>query len=209
MLKNYLKIINLMLFIAVFTNCTKDPLKGLTNGEARIYITNKDSLADFGTYNTYNVSDSVTVLDNGQPSKALTALDQAYIDAVNKYMQERGFTQVAKDADPNLGININRIYSTATGVLDNGYWGGYGNYWDPYYWGYSGYGYYVPYSYTAYSITEGAISIDMLDLKNAAIKGKIDLLWTGLIRGQGTFNASNADGSVKALFDQSTYLQTN
>lgn len=209
MRKNHLKLMNLMLFIAVFTNCTKDPLKGLTNEESRIYITNKDSSVNFSTYKTYYISDSITVLDNGEPTKDLTALDQAYIDAVNKYMQERGFIKVAKEADPDLGININRIYSTSTGILDNGYWGGYGNYWDPFYWGYSGYGYYVPYAYAVYSITEGAISIDMLDLKNAEVKGKIDLLWTGLIRGQGTFNALNADGSVKALFDQSTYLQTN
>jgi hypothetical protein len=53
------------------------------------------------------------------------------------------------------------------------------------------------------------MSIDMLDLKNAPTKNKIDIIWNGLARGEGIFNASNADGIVKALFDQSTYLQTN
>ena len=209
MRKINLIVMGILVSATIYNGCTKDPLKSLTIDESRIYITNKDSLADFASYKTYNISDSVAVLDNGQVSKDLTSLDQAYIDAVNKYMQQNGYMLVAKDANPDLGINVNRIYSTATGILDNGYWGSYGGYWDPYYWGYSGYGYYVPYSYTAYSVTEGAMSVDMLDLKNAAIKGSIDLIWTGLIRGEGIFDSSVADGAVKALFDQSTYLISN
>ncbi len=193
----------------MFTGCTKDPLNNLNSEETRIYITNRDSLANFASFQTYNVADSVVVLDNGQASRDLTPLDQAYIDAVNKYMQQRGYVQVDKDANPDIGINVNRIYSTSTGIIDGGYWGGYGGYWDPYYWGYGGYGYYVPYSYTVYSVTEGAMSIDMLDLKNAPTKGDIELIWTGLIRGEGIFNSSTADGSVGALFDQSDYIQAN
>ena len=39
-------------------------------------------------------------------------------------------------------------------------------------------------------------------------KGKIAVVWNGLIRGEGIFDSSTADASVKALFDQSTYLQS-
>ena len=84
----------------------------------------------------------------------------------------------------------------------------YGGYWDPYYWGYSDYGYYVPSSFGVYQVTEGAMSIDMLDLKDASAKGKIDVIWNGLVRGEGIFVDANADLSVKALFDQSTYFKT-
>ena len=80
----------------------------------------------------------------------------------------------------------------------------------PYYWGYPGYDYLFPSSYGYYEVTEGALSIDMFDLANAAnnnnnIKG----IWNGLIRGSGIFRVENANDGVKILFDQSTYLKTN
>lgn len=195
---------------AIFFGCTKEPLNNLNSEDSRIYVTNSDSATNFSSYKTYSISDSVVVLDNGQAYKDLAASDQAYIDAVNKYMQQRGYTLVDKNSNPDIGIDVNRIYNTATGFYSyDDYWNYYGGYWDPYYWGYDGYGYYVPASYGIYQITEGAMSVDMLDLKNAGSKGKIEVIWNGLIRGEGIFNSSTADGSIKALFDQSTYLQTN
>ncbi len=195
---------------AIFFGCTKEPLNNLTPAESRIYVTNRDSSVNFDNYKTFSISDSADVLDNGQTYKDLTPVDQAYIDAVKKYMQTKGYILVSKNSNPDLGININRIYNTATGYYDNNdYWDYYSDYWDPYEWGYGGYTYYAPYSFGIYQVTEGAVSVDMLDLKNANAKGKIDITWNGLIRGEGIFDSSTADTSVKALFDQSTYLQSN
>lgn len=195
---------------AAFFSCTKEPLNNLSNEESRIYVTNADSTVSFSSYKTYNVSDSVVVLDNGSAYKDLTPVDQSYIDAVNKYMQQRGYKQVSKSSNPDIGIDVNRIYNTATGLYSyDDYWDYYGGYWDPYYWGYGGYGYYVPSSYGVYQVTQGAVSIDMLDLKNASSKNKIDVIWNGLVRGENIFSSSTADSSVKALFDQSTYIQSN
>lgn len=195
---------------AIFFSCTKEPLNNLTQEESRIYVTNSDSTVNFDSYKTYSVSDSADVLDNGQTYKDLQPVDQAYIDAIKKYMSARGYTLVDKNANPDLVLNVNRIYNTSTGLYDyNDYWDYYGDYWDPYEWGYGGYDYYMPYNYGVYQITEGAVSIDMLDLKNAKAKDKIEVIWNGLIRGEGIFNSSVADASVKALFDQSTYLQSN
>src|SRR5436190_1769356 len=93
-----------------------------------------------------------------------------------------------KDPVKNLSGDESRIYNTSTGVFDYGsYWDPYyGAYWDPYYWGYGGYGYYFPsYYYGTYSITEGALSIDIFDLKDAKQTNKISAIWSGLIRGSG------------------------
>ena len=200
----------LIVFTAALFSCTKEPLNNLTQEETRIYVTNSDTTVNFSAFKTYSIADSASVLNNGQSYKDLTDVDQAYIDAVNKYMQQRGYILVDKNSNPDIGIDVNRIYSTATGYYSyNDYWNDYSGYWDPYYWGYGGYGYYVPAFYGVYQVTEGAVSIDMLDLKNANSKGKIDIIWNGLIRGEGIFSASTADSSVKALFDQSTYLHTN
>lgn len=191
-------------------SCSKEPLNNLTPEESRIYITNHDSSTNFSSYKTYNLVDSVAIIDNGHATKELTADDQAYIDAVDNYMQQRGYTKVSKDQSPDLAVTVNQIFQTATGVVSYGdYYDYYGGYWDPYYWGYSGYDYYVPYAYSVYQVTDGAISIDMLDLKDANSNNKISLVWNGLIRGEGIFNASAANAQVKALFDQSAYIQTN
>jgi len=200
----------LVVFTATMFSCTKEPVNNLTQEETRIYVTNSDTTTSFSTYKTYSIADSASVLNNGQSYKDLAPVDQAYIDAVNKYMQQNGYVLVSKNSNPDIGIDVNRIYSTSTGYYSyNDYWDYYGGYWDPYYWGYNGYDYYVPTSYGVYQVTEGAVSIDMLDLKNASSKGKIDIIWNGLIRGEGIFDAATADSSVKALFDQSTYLHTN
>ena len=193
-----------------FTACNKQPLDDLSNEESRIYITDYDSAANFTLYKTYSISDSVAVIDNNQSVKELSTADQAYIDAVKKYMAQMGYTLVDKSSSPDIGVDVSRITNTSTGVISYpDYYGYYDSYWDPYYWGYGGYDYYSPYSYSTYSITEGALSIDILDLKNASASNQIKLLWTGLIRGEGISDATTADSQVKALFDQSPYLKTN
>ncbi len=194
----------------MYAGCSKEPLKDLTTDESRIYITDHDSSINFSNYKTYSISDSVAVIQDGKATMQLDNSDAAYVDAAKKYMSAAGFSLVAKEQNPDLGVNVNHIINTTTGVISYGdYWGDYGGYWDPYYWGYGGYGYYVPYAYSVYQINEGAISINLLDLKNAAANNKIDISWTGLIRGPGIFDASVADSNVKALFDQSPYLKTN
>lgn len=192
----------------MFTSCTKDVVGNLNTDESRIYITDHDSTANFNNYKTYSISDSVAVINNGKSTRELTGVDQAYITAVEKYMNQNGYTMVTKKNNPDLGVDVSRIYNTTTGVISYGdYWGDYGGYWDPYYWGYPGYGYYIPYAYSVYQIQEGALSIDLLDLKNASAQNKINVIWTGLIRGESIFDSSVADSQVKALFDQSSYLK--
>ena len=194
----------------LYVSCSKEPLDNLTTEESRIYITDHDSTVNFTNYNTYSISDSVALIDNGHASLELDNTDAAYIDAVKKYMSAAGFTLVNKDQAPDIGVNVNNIINTTNGIISyDDYWNNYGGYWNPYYWGYSGYGYYAPYAYSVYQISEGAISINLLDLKNAASSNKIDVVWTGLIRGPGIFDPNVADGRVKALFDQSPYLKKN
>ena len=201
--------VGILALATMFTGCSKDPLANLTDEESRIYITDHDSTVDFSAFNTFSISDSVAVINNGQSSKEATASDAAFINAVKSQMQAAGFTLVNRDASPDLAINVNRIYNTSTGVIayDN-YYDYYGGYWDPYYYGYSGYGYYSPYSYATYSIREGALSVDILDLKNAASANRINVIWTGLIRGTGIFNASAASQQIEMLFNQSPYLKS-
>src|SRR6185437_2836783 len=208
MKRHLLMLLGLAGMSLAYTGCTKDPINNLSTDESRIYITDHDSSINFSNYKTFSISDSVAVIDNGNVEKQSDAVDSAYINAVTKYMEQEGYMLVSKEQNPDVGVDVNRIISTSTGVISYGdYWSDYDSYWDPYYWGYPDYGYYLPYAYSVYQIKEGAISIDMLDLKNASHNDKINVVWTGLIRGSAIFDASVADAQVKALFDQSSYLK--
>jgi hypothetical protein len=204
--------LSLLLFASIITvsSCTKDPLNNMTEEESRIYITNQDSTAKFNTYKTYSIVDSVALINNNQfAGREATSWDQQVIGAVQAAMNARGFVKVARTQNPDLGINVSRLYNTSTNLVDlSGYYGGYGGYYDPYYWGYGGYDYYFP-TYGYYQSIEAALSIDILDLKNASGNQSIKGLWDGVIRGEGIFRSSNVQSQVQALFDQSPYLKTN
>ena len=210
MKRKFLWLLSTVALMTALTSCSKDALDNLTEEESRIYITNYDSTANFAAFKTFSISDTVTVINNGQPSKQSNATDLAFINIVKSELQAKGFMLVSRNAKPDLGINVNRIYNTSTGIIQyRDYYDYYGNYYDPFYWGYSGFGYYSPYNYATYSIREGALAVDMFNLKDAATNNKIEVVWTGLIRGSGVFNAATASSQVQQLFDQSPYLKTN
>jgi len=193
------------------TACTKNAADRLSDDESRIYITNHDETAAFTSYSTFSIADSVALIDNNQFTKReRTPFDAQLIDAFVAQMQQKGYTRVAANANPDLGITVNRVYNDYSGLINYGdYWNYYGGYWDPYYWGYPGYSYYYPSFYGVYTITDGAIQADMVDLKNAASSNKLKVIWDGMIRGAGTFDQSKIDQNVSALFTQSDYLKTN
>jgi hypothetical protein len=199
-----------LLAIMLLNGCKKDPGKHLNNDESRIYITNYDTAADYSTYTTFSIADSVAVIqDNKNGGRQLNGFDSIIINTVSQMMRQRGYQMVGNKDNPNLAIDVSRIYNTSTGIFSYyDYWDYYGGYWDPYYWGYPGYGYYDPFAVGVYSITTGGLEIDLLDLKNAASNGnKLKAIWTGLARGEQVFNPANAASEVTALFQQSAYLK--
>ncbi|RYY21835.1 MAG: DUF4136 domain-containing protein [Chitinophagaceae bacterium] len=211
MKRNMLPAAGLILFMLALVGCSKDPLRDMTEEESRIYITNRDSSVNFSSFNTFSISDSVTVISNNRlEGKEISNTDQLFVNAVRKQMTDRGFREVPRNANPELGINVSRIYNSSTGVISYpDYWGGYNDFYDPFYWGYPGYGYNFPRSYGVYEITEGALSVDILDIKDANESKTINGIWNGLVRGTGVFQSYNAETNIKALFDQSTYIRSN
>lgn len=210
--RDFLALGSLVFMAAFLGSCTKNPIDHLTANEARIYVTNYDSSARFNTYKTFSIADSVAVINNDRlQAKLQTSYDAQVIGAIKTAMQQRGYTLVSKTAQPDLGINISRISNTYTGVISYpNYWSSYGSFYDPFYWGYGGYGYYAPYSYGLYQINDAGLSVDMLDLKNATANGnKIKTVWSALARGTGVFSEANVAATVEAFFGQSPYLNTS
>ena len=190
-------------------SCTKNVMNNLDPDEMPLYITKQEPSVDFSNYSTYSLADSVAVIDNDQlVERVRTDYDAAFIDAIAAQMQSRGFTRVSHADTPDLGITISRIYNDYTGIIDySNYWGYYDGYWGSDYWGYPGYDYYFPPMYGTYTVTDGGVAIDMFDLKNAASNNQIRQVWSGLVRGTGTFNINIVTMHAQALFDQSPYLE--
>jgi hypothetical protein len=186
--------------------CTKDPLKNLSDEESRIYITQRDSTVNFRSFKTFSIADSVAYISNNQTISRFSSVDGQFIEALKNQMQQRGFVLVPKTQKPDLGITVSRVYNTYQGIVE------YSNYyydnWDPFYWGYAGSSYFFPPSYGVYQVTEGALSIDMLNLKDAPVTNQIRSVWNGFIRGSGIFNSQSVSSQVQALFDQSPYIQS-
>lgn len=199
-----------MFCLVVVSGCIKDPLDNLTGEESRIYITNRDPNANFSAYKTYSIPDSVYVISNNSFAGAqATATDLQLLAAVRSSLESRGYKRVDRSQNPDLGLNVSRLYNTTANLVDmQNYWGGYGGFYDPFYWGYGGFGYGYPPVYGIVESTEEMLSVDMLDLKNAPTNQRINVIWNGLIRGSGIFSSSAASTGIQALFEQSSYIKT-
>lgn len=201
----------------LLSGCSKDPLNHMTQEESRIYITQKDSTAQFDSYQTFNIVDSVAVITNEGEGKELTEGDAKLLQLVTEQLQARGYVLVGSDQDPDIGINVTRISHTYLNVVPypRNYWG-YPGYWNTGFWGYPGYNYYFPPSFgyyppmfRFYNTRSDVMVIDMIDLKNADKDQKLEGIWNASLKGEGVLNPGNYDSEIQAVFDQSPYLKTS
>ncbi len=193
----------------ILSNCTKDPLKDMTQEESQIYVTNYDTTVSFSNYKTFRIADSIAIIENDRlQGRERTSQDAQFIDAIALALQQKGFTRVASGGNADLGVTVSAITNTSTQLVSYRDYGNfYGNYWDPFYWDYPGYSFYAPTYYGVYETGETALAIDMVDLKNVATNNQLRVIWSGLIRGSGIFSGQNINEQVNALFSQSSYLQ--
>ena len=178
-------------------SCTNDPLADLSVEDSQVFITNKDDSTNFKAYKTYNIADSVSVIQNNVRKGALTSLDRAMLIQIAENLERMGYRYVAADSLPDVGVSLSRIQNTSVSVVSQ-----------PSYWGYGGYGYGYPSYYSYYQTSETYWSVAMLDLKHADhVDKKVKVVWNAQIRGGGIGNEQFVKSIVKAVFDQSPYLQ--
>ncbi len=203
--------------VLLLAGCAKNPLNDMTQEESRIYITQKDSTADFSAYKTFDIVDSVAVVTNEGEKRELTEGDAQLIQLIADHLQARGYVLVDSDANPDLGINITRISQTFLNVVPYpyNYWG-YPGYYNPGFWGYPGYDYYFPPSFgyyppsfRYYSTRSDMMVIDMIDLKNADKDKKLEGIWNASLKGEGVLSPGNYQSEIQAIFDQSSYLKSS
>ena len=193
-------------------SCRKTPDLGqLTNKP--VVITSRDDKADFTSYTTFHIPDTVAYISNTPSADSIIvgASAQVMVNAVKTNMTSRGYQFVARTANPHLGIKLTAIKQVNAGVVyPPGWWGGY--------WGYPGWCYwgcyppYYPYP-VAYSYTVGDLIVEMIDVKNAGSNHNLKVIWIsdigGVLSSVTQTNIDNAVAGINQAFTQSPYIKRN
>jgi len=201
-----------ILVLSFFLNgCLKDPDYDQLSSSF-VVATNTDTGANFSTYRTYYISDSVAVINSNTTDTILKdANTQKLVDAVKQNMNARGFVFASKATRPDMGLMLGIAKNTYVGVIYSGWWDYYYGWWDPWYWGWY-YPYYYPWA-TYYSVTTGTVVVTMADLRNAEANQHLRIVWTGFAGGAVGDNLSaNVDRGVEAInqaFTQSPLVRAN
>ncbi len=191
-----------------FLSCRKYPDTGSLSNSF-VVQTSKEPGANFGSYKTYYISDTIALITTNPNDSLWTDADaKQLVSTVKAAMDARGYTLVPNNhLHPDLGLGLTAIKDLNIGVVYPGYWWGY---WGGCYWGYCGYPPYYGYG-AVYSIPTGTIILDMIDLKNASANTQLSVLWSSVMSG-GLGNTNNdiqlGIEAINQAFDQSPYVQT-
>jgi Domain of unknown function (DUF4136) len=192
--------------------CLKEPNLDDLKYE-QVVATDRDLTADFKTYATYHIGDTVAyVSDNPKDSIITGTVAQQLVTAVKNNMNARGYTFVARTANPDLGLRLTVIKDITRTAVCGGWWDGWWGYYPPGWWGGYG-GYYYPWC-TSYTYSVGTSMLYMYDIKNARSRtnNNIRALWGATMFGvfSNTNNQTNVTLTINAIdqsFKQSTYIQ--
>lgn len=199
------KIILLLSCTTMFVACVTPPDYEDLSSEL-IVATNRDLAADFTTYNTFYVSDTIVNLGGTDEDTIWHDDDATQIVArIKQNMLDRGYTYVQAHQNPDLGMAVGVVK-----VLNIEYYPGwYGGYPGWYWWGY--YPYY-PWS-TVYTYDTGSLIVDTYDLKNAEANNQLRALWGtvsfGALGDSSSGNINRAENSIDQAFEQSPYVKAN
>lgn len=173
--------------------------------------TSKDPDANFSTYKTYYISDTIALRTTNPNDTLWTDNDAKQLVAkVKSNMAARGYVLTGPQNRPDLGLGLSAVKNLNIGVIYPGWWWGYwgGCYW--YY--YCGYYPYYPMGGMIYSVPTGTLILDMIDLKNATANDNLTVIWGSVMSG-GLGNTSNdlqlGMDAIDQSFAQSPYIQTN
>lgn len=201
-----------MLLSLVFTACKKDnTVTTATIVDPTTVGAATDSTVDFTSYKTIAISDSVSVINGYTVTKELTTTESAFMQILVDSLSARGYQVVSgTSGGQDLQLNITRVASTSDGLIDStSYWSNYGAFYDPSLYNENSVKY-TTHLNTSFSVSDGLLSFELLDLKNAAGNGQIGILWEGAIMGSANINDSTkVSAEASAMLADSPKVKGN
>jgi hypothetical protein len=199
------KIILLLSCMPMFIACITPPDYDDLSSEF-IVSTNLDQTADFTSYATYYISDTIAKLGGTGNDTIWHDADATQIVAqIKQNMEARGYTYVQRHQNPDIAMAAGAV-EVVTVDYYPGWWAGYPG-WFP--WDYP---YYYPWS-TVYAYDSGSVIIDAYDAKNAASKGQYRAIWGsvtfGALNSSDDVNLNRAERAIDQSFEQSPYFKAN
>lgn len=177
-----------------------------------VVSTNYDPEANFSAYTTYAIpTDTIGFQSNNSSDTIITSPESTFprhvLAAIRKNLDDRGYTRVNKNQDPDVGINVMVVndFNVFQEIVYPNYYGYPGNYYSGYY-GYGSY-YYYPYVNT-YAYNTGVLIIEIVDLRNKTPDNKVKVVWDAYLGDvYSTIDrlAQSAD-AIDQAFLQSPYL---
>ena len=201
----------LVALFAAIISCRKEPDSSELSTE-QVVATDRDLAANFSEYNTYFISDSVSVVATDPKDSILTGpLAAQLVNAIKTNMTSRGYTFVPRTSGPHLGLRLTVIKDITRTAICGGWWDGWYGYYPPWYWGCYYCGYYYPWC-TTYTYTIGTSTLYIFDVKNQSINRNLKAIWGATMFGvfSTTNNQTNADLTTTAInqaFSQSPYIK--
>jgi len=209
-MKNLFLITGFSLF---FLACAPDPTQDLTIEETDIVITRPSPTHDYQQDSLFVILDFVLELKPDTIIQSNDALDSNMVQEVREQMLEYGYKETdTNNINLNVALVLTKFVDETTAAVNGGYWAGYPGYWNPWYTGYPGTGWYYPgYTYV-YSFETGSVIIAMFDWSTRNEQVQIPI-WEGGLRG--VLAGNNSGSSTRVLwgidqaFNQSPYLDHN
>jgi Domain of unknown function (DUF4136) len=193
--------------------CSPNPAEDLSAEETDMVITRKDTAYNYQKDSLYAILDFVLEIlpDTIIPSDI--QLDRDMIQEVRDQMAAYGYRETdTNDLNLNVALVMTKFTIENSGAVNGGYWFGYPGYWNPWFVGYPGTGWYYPgYTYV-YSYETGSVILAMFDWPKRDEQYQVPV-WEAGLRGVLSSNPNN--NSTRALwginqaFVQSPYLDHN
>lgn len=202
------KLIVVLICAVSILSCEKEP-DNLRLFDELVVSTNYDTDVSFDAYATYAIpTDTIGFVSNRNPNDTILvarANNEYYprkvLEKVIQNLNDRQYTRVARNENPDLGINVYVVndLNLFQQVV-------YPNYYYPSYYGYGSY-YSYPYINT-YAYNTGALVIEIVDLKNVTPDNKVKVIWNAYL-GDVYSTIDLTQQSIDAIdqaFIQSNYL---
>ena len=178
-----------------------------------VAMTTYDKSADFSTFSTFSMPDSIVYFSNDKNTTIDHQFDDAILQVVRNNFVNLGYQEMANPTEtdkPNFVVMVSGFSNVNYGYFINNWYNNWNWYWTGWWpgWGYDPYYPWAPIS--VYSYRTGSIVVEMVSTTPRA-DDKIPVLWTGiadgLLQGSTASIQSRVTKELNQWFNQSPYLK--